>query len=92
MNDSKPGYGNLLTGKFIPAHEVARKNEGDISEEQLETDMQVSIDPNVSVPGIVTADGRFHPRDQSKLPPSGKWIVEFRDLGQALIVRTNDMS
>ena len=47
-------------------------------------DRQGSLDPDEWVPGVVTADGKFHPDDQSRHPSAGGWVVEFRDFGQAL--------
>ena len=84
MNDSTPAYGSFVTGRVIPAHEAATTTEGAIAEKPLMPEMQDSLDPNEWVPGVVTADGKFHPNDQSKQPAAGKWVVEFRDFGLAL--------
>jgi hypothetical protein len=59
MNDNKPAYGNLTTGKVIPAHVVGSKNEGDFPEERLVPDRVGSLDPAEWAPGVVTADGKF---------------------------------
>ncbi len=71
MNDSKPAYGNLATGKVIPAHVVVRKTEGDTIEEQLVPDKHGLVDPDDWVSGVVAGDGKFHPDDQTKMPASG---------------------
>ena len=63
---------------------VAGETGGDSTGESLMPDKQIPLDHNEWVPGAVTAEGKFHPRDESKLPPAGKWVVEFRDFGQAL--------
>jgi hypothetical protein len=84
MNDNKPAYGNLTTGKVIPAHVVGNENEGDFPAERLVPDREGSLDPTEWVPGVVTADGKFHPDDQQKQSATGRWVVEFREFGQAL--------
>jgi hypothetical protein len=84
MKDSKPAFGNLVTGKVIPAHVVAGKTEGDTIEEKLMPDNHGSVDSDNWVPGVVAADGKFHPDDQSKRPASGGWVVEFRDFAPEL--------
>ena len=35
MNENKPAYGSLTTGKVLPAHVVAEKADDNITEEQL---------------------------------------------------------
>jgi hypothetical protein len=84
MNDNKHAYGNLTTGKVIPAHVVGSKNEGNFPEERLAPDREGPLDHNEWVPGVVTVDGKFHPDDQRTQAAAGRWVVEFRDFGQAL--------
>jgi hypothetical protein len=84
MNNNMPAYGNLATGKVIPAHAVARKTEGDTIEEHLVSDNYGSVDPDDWVPGGVAADGKFHPDEETKMPASGVWVVEFRDFAPGL--------
>jgi hypothetical protein len=84
MNDRHSAYGSLVTGKVIPARAVAGRVAGDITKDQMAPEVPGSLDPNEWVPGVVTADGKFHPGDQGRQPPAGRWVVEFRDFGQTL--------
>jgi hypothetical protein len=84
MNDSKPTYGNLVTGKVIPAHVAARKTEGDTIDDQLMPDNHGSVDSDDWVPGVFAADGKFQPDDQTKRAASGVWVIEFQDFARGL--------
>ena len=75
MRNSRPAYGNLQTGEVVEARLIRKTRQGDL----LEPDIQGRADPETWVPGVIgpssDGTGHFHPGDQTKRPPDGKWSV-----------------
>jgi hypothetical protein len=71
MSDNRFAYGNLKTGQVVRARQKGT-NFG--SSVELEPDIDGPADPADWVPGVIGPDGKqFHPGDQSRKPPGGKW-------------------
>ena len=71
-NISRPAYGHMKTGKVVSARQIGTTADGD---SLFEPDIQGSADLNDWVPGVLGSDGKFHPSDQTRKPPSGEWTV-----------------
>jgi len=77
MIDNKPAFGHARTGKVVPARQIGTTDAGNPG---FEPDIEGPVDPADWVPGVLRADGRFHPIDESRMPLSGEWVVSLDTL------------
>jgi hypothetical protein len=69
-SDSRPAFGDLRTGRIIPARLVHETTRG-IGFYQPDVEGITSLEN--FMPGVIGPTGIFHPGDHSIKPPEGTW-------------------